>query len=88
MSVWKQQSVRLPLFLRSRYRKLLLERDEELKMCKMENEKLREEQKHFIRDTTTHSPLKELAGGQFFQNGSVFENVDIAWGGRVGGRVP
>ena len=65
------------------YRKLLVERDEELKRCKMENDKLREEQKHFVRDTTTHSPLKELAGGQFFQNGGVFENVDIGEGGWV-----
>lgn len=65
------------------YRKLLLERDEELKRYKMDNEKLLQEQKHFVHNTSVHSPLKELASGQFFPNGDVFETVDI--GGDVMG---
>ena len=51
------------------YRKLLQERDEELRRLKVDQEKLREQQKGFVggKDgVSPHSPLKELVSSQFF----------------------
>ena len=59
------------------YRKLLQEKEEELKRYRKDNERLREEHKHLVSGTAAQSPLKELAGDQFFQNGSGFETVDL-----------
>lgn len=58
------------------YRKLLSDRDTELKRYKSENDKLREERKHFVDSISPNSPLKRLVDP--FGNGGMFETVDIS----------
>ena len=66
------------------YRKLLQERDEELRRLKVDQEKLREQQRGFVGSkdgVSPQSPLKELVSSQFFtrdlvasSHGSVLSN--------------
>lgn len=77
------------------YRKLLHERDEELRRLKVDREKLREQQKGLVHGKdglTPHSPLKQLASSQFFSDDIVFagtglnqSNIQNGPGGRFEG---
>ncbi len=66
------------------YRKLLQEKEEALNKVRADNERLRQEHKHLVSDTTAQSPLQELAGGSgghLFQNGGGgFETIDLGGG--------
>ena len=71
------------------YRKLVDNRDSEIRQLKTENEKLREEAKGLMFNSAPHpdSPLKQLADLQLrdtYNTGREFESVDI--GGGDGGR--
>lgn len=64
------------------YRKLIQERDEELRRLKVDNANLREQHKGLGASGETQSPLKELAKMTFFEdqslsNGGRYESVEI-----------
>ena len=59
------------------YRKLLQEKDEELRRLKVDQEKLREQQRGFVGSkdgVSPQSPLKELVSSQFFTRDLVASN--------------